>query len=55
MHFDSRAPFGEARDVAFRLLDAPELKRTLHRTVAPLALVISVDLYLSVVGTESGL
>lgn len=49
VHFDSRAPFGAALDVAFRLLDALELKRALHRTAAPLVLVVSGDLYQSVV------
>ena len=44
IHYDSRAPFGEALDVAFRLLDARELKRALRDTSAPLVHVVSNDL-----------
>ncbi|HEV2783666.1 MAG TPA: hypothetical protein VGX25_30130 [Actinophytocola sp.] len=49
VHYDDRAPFGETLDVAFRLLDAAELKRALGHTSAPLVLVISGELYTSVV------
>lgn len=49
VHYDSRAPFGATLDLAFRLLDAPEVKGALRRTAAPLVLVISGDLYWSVV------
>ena len=47
--YDRRGPFGEAIDVACRLLDAVEVKRALRQTATPLVLVISGDLYLSVV------
>ncbi len=47
--YDSRGPFGETLDLAFRLLDAPEVKSALRRAAAPLVLVISDDLYRSVV------
>lgn len=49
VHYDRRGPFGEALDVAFRLLDAAESKLALRRTAAPLVLVISGELYVSVV------
>jgi hypothetical protein len=47
--YDTRAPFGEALDVAFRLLDSPVAKRALRRSTAPLVLAVSDDLYQSVV------
>lgn len=49
LHFDTRAPFGETLDVAFRLLDSPVTKRALRRTTAPLVLAVSDDIYQSVV------
>lgn len=49
VHYDPRAPFGEALDIAFRLLDAPAVKEALRHTTAPLVLVISGELYRSVV------
>jgi class 3 adenylate cyclase len=47
--YDRRGPFGEAIDITCRLLDAPELKSTLERATAPLALVVSDDIHRSVV------
>jgi len=41
--------FGEALDIAFRLLDSPRAKKALRMTIDPLALVISGDIYRSVV------
>src|ERR1035438_5452411 len=41
--------FGEALDVAFRLLDAHPVKKTLGETADSLTLVISGDIYSSVV------
>jgi hypothetical protein len=41
--------FGEALDVAFRLLDAPRLKNRLRQVVTPLVLVVSEDIYWSIV------
>lgn len=49
VHFDRHGQYGEMLDVAFRLLDAPRVKRALRRAAGPLVLVISDDLYWSVV------
>ncbi|WNV83951.1 hypothetical protein [Umezawaea sp. Da 62-37] len=49
VHFDEHGQFGELLDVACRLLDAPRLKLALRETAAPLVLVISDELYWSVV------
>jgi class 3 adenylate cyclase len=49
VHYDGRGYFGEALDVAFRLLDAPRLKDCLRRAVTPLAVVVSEDIYWSIV------
>jgi hypothetical protein len=49
VHYDEHNCFGEAIDLCCRLLDAPELKRQLGRTGAPLILVVSQDIYRNVV------
>jgi hypothetical protein len=49
VHYDANGCFGEALDVAFRLLDAPHVKRALQRSAEPLILVVSEDIYKSVV------
>jgi hypothetical protein len=49
IHLDSRGCYGEAIDVAIRLLDAPPVKRTLKQATAPLVLVISDEIYSAVV------
>jgi hypothetical protein len=49
VHYDNRGCFGEAVDLSCRLLDAPELKRRLAAIQAPLVLVVSEDIYTSVV------
>lgn len=49
VHYDPNGCFGEALDVAFRLLDAARVKRTLRETADPLSLVISGEIYSSVV------
>jgi hypothetical protein len=49
VHYDANGCFGEALDVAFRLLDAARVKRALQETADPLILVISEDIYSSVV------
>jgi hypothetical protein len=49
VHHDTRAPFGETLDIAFRLLDSPVTKRALRRTTAPLILAVSDDVYQAVV------
>jgi class 3 adenylate cyclase len=49
VHYDANGCFGEALDVAFRLLDAARVKRALRETADPLILVISGDIYSSIV------
>jgi class 3 adenylate cyclase len=49
VRYDRRRCFGEALDLAFRLLEAPELKEALRGTTAPLVLVVSESIYRSVV------
>jgi hypothetical protein len=50
VHYDSKGQFGESLDLAFRLLDAPEVKKRLTLALtAPLVLVVSADIYRSVV------
>jgi hypothetical protein len=45
VHYDARGAYGEDLDIAFRLLDAPQVKDKLKRTTAPLVLVVSEDIY----------
>lgn len=52
IHRDNKGYFGEALDVAFRLLDAPRLKHCLRQVAAPLVLVVSEDIYWSIVRHE---
>jgi hypothetical protein len=47
--YDDNGCFGEALDVAFRLLDADSVKRTLGATQAPMVLVVSDDVHRCVV------
>jgi len=49
VHSDGKGYFGEALDVAFRLLDAPRLKECLRHATTPLVLVVSEDIYWSIV------
>jgi hypothetical protein len=49
IHYDANGAFGEALDIAFRLLDAAPVKRTFREMADPLILVISGDIYSSVV------
>jgi class 3 adenylate cyclase len=49
VHYDANGCFGEALDVAFRLLDASQVKRALLGAAEPLILVVSGDIYRSVV------
>lgn len=49
VHWDGKGWFGESLDVAFRLLDATGVKKGLTQTTAPTVLVISDDIYRSVV------
>lgn len=49
VHYDCRGCFGEALDLSFRLLDAPELKLLLKGAAEALAVVLSDDIYRTVV------
>jgi hypothetical protein len=49
VHYDTNGCFGEALDVAFRLLDAARVKRALREMADPLILIVSGDIYSSVV------
>jgi class 3 adenylate cyclase len=49
VHYDANGCFGEALDIAFRLLDAAHVKKALQAAADPLTLVISDDIYRSVV------
>lgn len=46
---DSRGFYGEAIDVAIRLLDSPTLKSALRATASPLVLVVSEAIYSGIV------
>jgi class 3 adenylate cyclase len=49
VHYDANGCFGEALDIAFRLLDAAHVKKALQTTQDPLILVVSGDIYRTVV------
>lgn len=49
VHDDQWGAFGEAVDLACRLLDAPRVKKALRQTLEPLVLVVSDDLFWAVV------
>jgi hypothetical protein len=49
VHYDPQGVFGEAIDLACRLLDAPEVKDKLVHTDGPLVLVVSDDIYQSLI------
>jgi hypothetical protein len=49
VNYDANGCFGEALDVAFRLLDAARVKRALRAADDPLILVVSGDIYQCVV------
>ena len=49
VHYDANGCFGEALDVAFRMLDAVPVKRALRVMAGPLILVVSGEIYDSVV------
>ena len=49
VNYDANGCFGEALDIAFRLLDAPALKKALQATAGPLALVVSEDIFRAIV------
>ncbi len=52
VHRDQWGPFGEDLDVAFRLLDAPEVKQLRSHLPDPLFLVISETIYWSIVSHD---
>jgi len=49
VHADARGFYGEAIDIAIRLLDSPPVKRTLKHAEAPLVLVVSEEIYSGIV------
>jgi hypothetical protein len=49
VHYDDNGCFGEALDIAFRLLGAPGVKKALRTAADPLTLVISDDIYRTIV------
>ncbi len=49
VHYDPDGCYGEALDIAFRLLDSPAVKKALRAAPDPLILVVSGDIYSSVV------
>ena len=49
VHLDSRGCYGEAIDIAIRLLDSPRVKQALKQAAAPLVLVISDEIYSGIV------
>ena len=49
VHMDRRGCYGEAIDIAIRLLDSPRVKKALKQAAAPLVLVISDEIYSGIV------
>ena len=49
VHYDGKGHFGEALDLAFRLLGTPRLKECLRREPGPLVLAVSNVVYWSIV------
>jgi len=49
VHADGRGWYGEAIDVAIRLLDSPPVKKTLKQAAGPLVLVVSDEIYTGLV------
>ena len=49
VHYDANGCFGEALDIAFRLLDAAHVKKALQAAADPLILVICGDIYRAIV------
>jgi hypothetical protein len=49
IHEDGRGFYGEAIDVAIRLLDSPAVKRALKQATEPLVLVVSDEIYSKIV------
>jgi hypothetical protein len=49
VHVDGKGFYGEAIDVAIRLLDSAPVKRTLKQVESPLVLVVSEEIYSGIV------
>ncbi|MBB4684617.1 nucleotidyl cyclase domain-containing protein [Amycolatopsis jiangsuensis] len=49
VHYDLHGPYGEAVDLACRLLDAPEVRKALRGAAGPVALTVSEGIYSAVV------
>jgi hypothetical protein len=49
VHVDGRGFYGEAIDVAIRLLDSPPVKRALKQAASPLVLVVSDEIHSGIV------
>ncbi|HWF54504.1 MAG TPA: hypothetical protein VG223_07760 [Solirubrobacteraceae bacterium] len=49
VHYDAHGCFGEALDIAFRLLNAVQVKKTFRSAPGPLVVVASDDFYWSVI------
>ena len=49
VHLDSRGCYGEAIDIAIRLLDARQVKKALKQAAVPLVLVISDEIHSGIV------
>jgi hypothetical protein len=49
VHVDSNGYYGEAIDIAIRLLDAPRVKKVLKQASVPLVLVISNEIHSAIV------
>lgn len=49
VHLDGRGCYGEAIDIAIRLLDSPRVKKALKQAAAPLVLVISNEIHSGIV------
>lgn len=49
VNYDANGCFGEALDIAFRLLDSAHVKKALQAAADPLILVISGDIYRAIV------
>jgi class 3 adenylate cyclase len=53
VNYDRNGCFGEALDIAFRLLDAAHVKKALQAAADPLILVISGDIYRAMSATDT--
>lgn len=49
VNYDEHGPYGEQMDVAFRLLESPDVKQRFNATESPLILVVSDPIYHGIV------